>query len=50
MATTENNEETSIKNELEKLKGYDYPFTNIVMRGGGSKGIAYVGALEVQFV
>ena len=50
MATTKNKEETFMQNELDKLKGYDYSFTNIVMEGGGSKGMAYVGALEVQFV
>ena len=50
MTTTKNKEENFIKNDLDKLKGYDYPFTNIVMEGGGSKGMAYVGALEVQFV
>lgn len=26
---------------------YEYPFENIVMEGGGAKGLAYVGALQV---
>ena len=48
MATTKNKDEN--KDDLEELKGYEYPFTNLVMEGGGSKGMAYVGALKVQFV
>ena len=48
MPTTKNKDEN--KDDLDELKGYDYPFTNIVMEGGGSKGMAYVGALQVQFV
>ena len=50
MTTAKNKEENFIKNDLDKVKGYDYPFTNIVMEGGGSKGMAYVGALEVKIV
>ena len=33
--------------DMDKLKEYDFPFTNIVLEGGGSKGMAYVGALQV---
>ena len=47
IATSKNKEENVNKHDLDKIKGYDYPFTNIVMEGGGSKGMAYVGALEV---
>ena len=31
----------------EIFKNYEYPFTNLVFEGGGNKGMAYVGALEV---
>ena len=35
--------------DMDKLKEYDFPFTNIVLEGGGSKGMAYVGALQVSY-
>lgn len=33
--------------DTDSLKDFNYPFTNIVLEGGGSKGLAYVGALQV---
>lgn len=27
---------------------YEYPFENMVMEGGGAKGLVYVGALQVR--
>ena len=35
------------KYDTDSLKDFSYPFTNIVLEGGGSKGLAYVGALQV---
>ena len=29
-------------------KGYPFPFENLVFEGGGNKGMAYVGALQVR--
>ena len=29
------------------VKKYEFPFENLVFEGGGSKGIAYVGAIKV---
>ncbi|XP_013393020.1 uncharacterized protein LOC106160810 [Lingula anatina] len=38
----------SVKKELyEDLEGYDWPFENLVLEGGGAKGNAYPGALQV---
>ena len=31
------------------FKNCDFPFTNLVFEGGGNKGMAYVGALQVVF-
>ena len=36
--------------DIDKLKDLNYPFQNIVLEGGGSKGLAYVGALEVSLI
>ncbi|XP_078581234.1 uncharacterized protein LOC144864770 [Branchiostoma floridae x Branchiostoma japonicum] len=30
-----------------KFRDYDFPFENLVLEGGGAKGIAYVGAMKV---
>ena len=32
------------------FENYDFPFTNLVFEGGGNKGMAYVGALQVGFL
>lgn len=32
------------------FKNFEYPFTNLVFEGGGNKGMAYVGALQVSSV
>ena len=32
------------------FKNFDFPFTNLVFEGGGNKGMAYVGALQVSVV
>ena len=32
------------------FKNYDFPFTNLVFEGGGNKGMAYVGSLQVTFL
>ncbi len=32
---------------MKKMDKIDLPITNLVLEGGGVKGIAYVGALEV---
>ncbi|XP_078619547.1 uncharacterized protein LOC144886694 [Branchiostoma floridae x Branchiostoma japonicum] len=31
----------------ERFRKYNFPFENIVMEGGGAKGIAYIGAVKV---
>ena len=31
------------------FRNFEYPFTNLVFEGGGNKGMAYVGALQVRF-
>lgn len=31
----------------ETYKGFEFPFENLVLEGGGNKGMAYVGALQV---
>ena len=33
---------------IKELKNYEYPFENIVFEGGGAKGLAYIGVLEVS--
>ena len=33
--------------DISKLKSYVYPFENLVLEGGGVKGVAYMGALRV---
>lgn len=40
----------SIRTQFEKhenLPDYNYPYKNLVFKGGGIRGIAYVGALEI---
>ena len=33
--------------EQELYEGFPFPFENLVFEGGGNKGMAYVGALQV---
>ena len=33
--------------EEDIYKNFDFPFENLILEGGGNKGMAYVGALEV---
>ena len=40
----------SDEKDTDNLKDLNYPFQNIVLEGGGSKGLAYVGALEVSLI
>ena len=35
--------------EKQEFQGYDFQFENIVLEGGGSKGIAYIGAVRVSY-
>lgn len=45
----------SILNDIEieainiNPKEYDFPFENLVFEGGGNKGLAYCGAIQVNF-
>ena len=32
---------------VTNLEQYEFPFENIVFEGGGAKGLAYVGAIQV---
>lgn len=34
----------------ESYQGFDFPFENLVFEGGGNKGMAYVGALQVIII
>jgi len=43
-----NNGSTSSDDEI--YAGFDFPFENLVFEGGGNKGMAYVGALQVIIV
>lgn len=36
--------------EDDIYKNFDFPFENLILEGGGNKGMAYVGALEVYFL
>lgn len=40
----------SDEKDIDNLKDLNYPFQNIVLEGGGSKGLAYIGALEVSLI
>lgn len=40
-------DETSKPSEIEDFTCYDFPFENLVLQGGGAKGIAYIGAVQV---
>lgn len=40
-----NNDSSSSVDEI--YAGFDFPFENLVFEGGGNKGMAYVGALQV---
>lgn len=31
------------------IKNYDYPFENLVLEGGGTKGMAYFGSVQVCY-
>ena len=49
--TNENGEVGHLEEQdIDNLKDLNYPFQNIVLEGGGSKGLAYVGALEVSHI
>lgn len=39
------NGNTAVEEEI--YAGHDFPFENLVFEGGGNKGMAYVGALQV---
>lgn len=47
--TTERVRRGSTSYEEDVYKGYPFPFENLVFEGGGNKGMAYVGALQVFF-
>ena len=34
--------------EEDIYKNFDFPFENLILEGGGNKGMAYVGALQVK--
>lgn len=40
------NGNTAVEEEI--YAGHDFPFENLVFEGGGNKGMAYVGALQVS--
>ena len=35
------------KINMDELKNFDFPFENLVLEGGGNKGVAYVGTIQV---
>ncbi|XP_078376863.1 uncharacterized protein LOC144660159 [Oculina patagonica] len=45
--TTERVRRGSTSHEEDIYKGFSFPFENLVFEGGGNKGMAYVGALQV---
>lgn len=45
--TEQINNNGSSNNVEEIYTGFDFPFENLVFEGGGNKGMAYVGALQV---
>lgn len=45
--TTERVRRGSTSHEEDVYKGFAFPFENLVFEGGGNKGMAYVGALQV---
>lgn len=45
--TTERIRRGSTSYEEDIYKGFTFPFENLVFEGGGNKGMAYVGALQV---
>lgn len=47
--TTERVRRGSTSYEEDVYKGHPFPFENLVFEGGGNKGMAYVGALQVFF-
>lgn len=47
--TTEKVRRGSTSHEADVYKGFSFPFENLVFEGGGNKGMAYVGALQVFF-
>lgn len=47
--TTERVRRGSTSHEEDIYKGFSFPFENLVFEGGGNKGMAYVGALQVFF-
>lgn len=47
--TTERIRRGSTSYEEDIYKGFTFPFENLVFEGGGNKGMAYVGALQVFF-
>ena len=47
--TTERVRRGSTSYEEDAYKGFPFPFENLVFEGGGNKGMAYVGALQVFF-
>ena len=47
--TTERVRRGSTSYEEDIYKGFPFPFENLVFEGGGNKGMAYVGALQVFF-
>ncbi len=38
----------TVEDEYAEFKEYDFPFENIVLEGGGVKGLAYCGAIQVS--
>lgn len=48
--TTERVRRGSTSYEEDIYKGFPFPFENLVFEGGGNKGMAYVGALQVCFL
>ena len=48
--TTEKVRRGSTSHEEAVYKGFSFPFENLVFEGGGNKGMAYVGALQVRIL
>ena len=37
------------EDEKREFRGIDFPFENLAMEGGGSKGLSYVGVVRVSY-
>ena len=40
-----------VRRKIDEIdyRDYEYPFENFVFKGGGAKGLVYIGCLEVSY-